>query len=314
MDMKFRVSLLSAMITAGMGLATSAWAAPFFFTTGNPDGLLGALARSESPGKIETETADDFILTETTIINGATITGLINAPVANITNVEVELYHVFPLDSTNPPSGHVLSRLNSPSDVEIDAATRDGSDGSLGFAANRLAMGVTVASTVLNGINPTPSRTNGEGPATGDAVQIAITFTKPILLPAGHYFFRPDVLVTGGDFLYLSAAKPIKSPGAPFMGDLQAWIRNSRLAPDWLRIGTDIIGATPPATPPTFNMTFSLSGNTVPDAGTPGEPNCHGQSVHALARQFRGIDEAASALGFSSVDALQDSLKEFCTP
>jgi hypothetical protein len=43
------VNLLSAMITAaGMGLATSASAAPFFFTTGNPDGLLGALARSSA--------------------------------------------------------------------------------------------------------------------------------------------------------------------------------------------------------------------------------------------------------------------------
>ena len=312
--MKFRVSLLSAMITASLGLATSASAASFFFTTGNPDHLLGALTRSASQGKIETETADDFILAGTTVINGATITGLINAPVANIANVEVELYHVFPLDSTFPPSGRVLSRVNSPADVEIDAATRDGSDGTLGFVANRQATGVSVANTVVNGINPTPSRTNGEGPATGDQVQITIMFTQPILLPAGHYFFRPDVLVTGGDFLYMSAPRPIVAPGTPFLGDLQAWIRNSQLAPDWVRIGTDVIGATPPAIAPTFNMTFSISGETVPDAGTPGEPNCHGQSVYALAKQFGGIDEAASALGFSSVDALQDSLREFCNP
>jgi len=32
--------------------------------------------------------------------------------------------------------------------------------------------------------------------------------------------------------------------------------RNSDLAPDWLRIGTDIINNSTP--PPTFNMTFSL--------------------------------------------------------
>ena len=311
--MKFRVNLLSAMITAaGMGLATSASAAPFFFTTGNPDGLLGALARSESPGKLETETADDFILAETTVINGATITGLINAPVANITNVEVELYHVFPLDSINPPSGSVLSRLNSPADVEINAATRDGSAGTLGFVATPLATGVSVANTVLNGINPSPSRTNGEGSATGDQVQISITFTQPIVLPAGHYFFRPDVLVTDGDFLYMSAPRPIVSPGVPVTGELQAWIRNSRLAPDWVRIGTDVIGATPPDTPPTFNMTFSLSGNTVPDAGIPGEPNCTSKSVSALAGQFGGIQAGASALGFSSVAAFKNSLVEFC--
>ena len=34
------------------------------------------------------------------------------------------------------------------------------------------------------------------------------------------------------------------------------------LDPDWLRVGTDIVGG---ATPPTFNMTFSLTGVIVPE-------------------------------------------------
>ena len=308
--MRLPVSLLSVVIAAGV-LATPAWAETFFFTSGTPDGRLGALSRSESPGKLETETADDFILTETTVINGATITGLINAPLANIGNVEVEFYNKFPLDSVIPPSGRVLSRVNSPADVEIDAATREGSLGTLSFSARSLNASFSVLNTVVNGINPTPSRTGGEGPTSGQEVQITITFTKPILLPAGQYFFRPEVLVNGGDFKYLSAPR---SPGVPFLGDLQAWIRNSGLAPDWVRIGTDIIGADAPATPPTFNMTFSLTGNTIPEAGIPGEPNCHEESASALARQFRGIDAAASTLGFSSVRALQDSFKAFCNP
>ena len=306
--MRLRVSLVSAAITAGV-LAAPAWADPFFFTTGNPDGRLGALSRSASPGKIETETADDFILTETTVIRGATITGLINAPLANVSNVEVEFYNKFPLDSVIPPSGHVLSRVNSPADVEIDAATRDGQDGTLSFAARQQNASFSVSTTVVNGINPTPSKTGGEGSASGEEVQITITFTKPIVLPAGQYFFRPEVLLAGGDFLYLSAPR---SPGVPFVGDLQAWIRNSRLAPDWVRIGTDVIGGATPTTTPTFNMTFSLAGNTVPGAGISGEPNCHGDSISAMATQFGGIHSAASTLGFSSVDALQDSFKEFC--
>jgi hypothetical protein len=95
------------------------------------------------------------------------------------------------------------------------------------------------------------------------------------------------------------------------VGDLQAWIRNSNLNPDWLRIGTDIIGG---ATPPTFNMAFSLTGDTVPQAGTPGQANCHGQSISALAQQFGGISAAASNLGFSSVEALQDAFNLFCEP
>src|SRR5438046_5281633 len=162
--MRLRTSLTAAMITAGV-LATPAWAAPFSFTTGNADGRLGALSRSESPGKIETETADDFILTETTVIKGATITGLITASSA-ITNVEVELYHKFPLDSVIPPSGRVLSRVNSPADVEIDAATREGSLGTLSFSARSLNASFSVLNTVVNGINPNPSRTGGEGPAS----------------------------------------------------------------------------------------------------------------------------------------------------
>lgn len=307
--------VLAAMFFSGIASAQNT---QFIVSTGNPDGKLGALSRRPSPGKLETETADDFGLNQTTVITGATITGLISpaTSLANITNVEVELYHVFPRDSANPDplAGKVPSRANSPSDVEIDSATRDGSLGTLRFAVRLLNANFSVPNSVVNGINQKPnSTTHGEGPATGEEVEIAITFTNPILLPAGHYFFRPEVLVTaGGDFLFLSAPRPIVSPGTAIAGDLQAWIRNSDLAPDWLRIGTDIINNTTP--PPTFNMTFSLTGNTVPDAGTPGQANCHGESISALAKQFGGIDTAASALGFSSVQALQNSFTTFCEP
>jgi YVTN family beta-propeller protein len=47
-------------------------------------------------------------------------------------------------------------------------------------------------------------------------------------------------------------------------------------------------------------------------AGTPGYSNCHGQSVSALARQYHGLDAAATALGFSSVKALQNAILAFC--
>jgi hypothetical protein len=46
--------------------------ADFSFTTGNPDGLMGAASRRASPGKLETETADDFTLDQTTVIGRAT--------------------------------------------------------------------------------------------------------------------------------------------------------------------------------------------------------------------------------------------------
>jgi hypothetical protein len=200
--------------------------------------------------------------------------------------------------------------MNSPADVEVDTATRDGSLGTLVFSSSVLSPSFSVQNTVVTGINKKPDNaTLGEGPATGEEVQITITFDPPIILAPDHYFFRPEVEVIGGDFLYLSAPRPIVSPGTPFLPDLQAWIRNFNLKPDWLRIGTDIIDG---LSSPTFNMTFSLAGDTIPAAGTPGQANCHGKSVSALARQFRGISAAASALGFSSVAALQDGLKAFC--
>jgi hypothetical protein len=308
--MRLRVSLIAAMLLAGVWVATPARAAMFFFSTGNPDGKMGALSRRPSTGQIETETADDFILTETTVIRGATIVALIpaGASLADIENVEVELYHVFPRDS-GPPSGKVPSRINSPADVEIGAATRDASLGTLDFTPSLLNSTFKVDNTVVNGIVP---KTGGEGARTGEEVQIAITFNGPIVLPADHYFFRPEALLMDGDFLYLSAPKPIMAPGTPFpplTTDLQAWIRNSTLAPDWLKIGTDIVAGTPA---PQFNMTFSLTGETVPAAGTPGQANCHGKSVSALAHQFGGLAGAASALGFSSVNELQQTLGEFC--
>jgi len=308
--------LVAAAVTAGVWLATPAWADPFFFSTGGPDGLLGALSQPADSANLETETADDFILTDTTSIAQATITGLIpsGTSLANISNVEIEVYHRFPEDSdvgrtSGPPmftTAQVPTRFNSPSDVEIDDATRDGGLGTLESTTSLLNPRFSVANTVVKDIN---RQTLGEGPATGEEVEITIAFTPPILLPADHYFFRPEVEVDGGEFLYLSAPKPIVAPGTPFTGDLQAWIRNSDLAPDWLRIGTDIIGGTPA---PTFNMAFSLSGETVPRAGTPGRANCHGKSVSALAHQFGGLDAAASALGFSSVEALQEAFDAFC--
>jgi hypothetical protein len=70
------------------------------------------------------------------------------------------------------------------------------------------------------------------------------------------------VQLTEGDFLWFSAPKPIVPPGTQFSPDLQTWIRNDNLDPDWLRIGTDITHEGP------FNASFSLTGATVPEPST----------------------------------------------
>ena len=260
--LRLRLSLMAATLSVGLWLATPAWANTFFFSTGNPDGKLGALSRPAGSQGLETETADDFVLTQATVVSGATIHGLIpgGTVASGISRVEVEIYHIFPLDSDAVRAQNVPTRQNSPSDVEIHAATHDSSDGTLSFTATEISP-FTVQNTVINGIKP---MTHGEGAASGKQVEIDITFNVPIFLPAGHYFFRPEVQLSSGNFLFLSAPKPITSGTAFPAGttDLQAWIRNASLAPDWLRIGTDIIGSG------AFNMTFSLAGNTIPEAGT----------------------------------------------
>jgi hypothetical protein len=240
-------------------LATAAAADVFTFSTGDPDGLMSMASRGPDS---QIETADDFITTApTTTLTSATFTGLLTGRVtlSNITEVNIDLYHVFPVDSTNPPSGHVPTRVNSPADTEFDG--RNSTAGTLTFTPGIISASFTANNSVLNGINPLPgSTTGGEAAVTGQQVLFSVVFTTPISLPADHYFFVPTVTVTGGEFYWLSAPKPIVPPGTPFSPDLQAWSRNAALDPDWLRVGTDIVGGNPP---PTFNAAFSLAGTAV---------------------------------------------------
>ena len=246
--------VLVVSIISALG-SLPALATGFSFTTGAPDGRMAALSQPASSGKVETETADDFILTDHTILNSATFIGLISAG-ATTQQLVIEIYRVFPLDSTFPPSGNVPSRTNSPGDNEL--LDRSLLAGSLSFTTTVLNPKFSATNSVVNGINPKPNQnTLGEGPVSGEEVQFNITFSTPIDLVSGHYFFVPQVQLSTGNFLWLSTVGPPQ-----FTGDLQAWIRNANLDPDWLRIGTDIVGG---ATPPTFDMASSLNGNVVPE-------------------------------------------------
>jgi len=277
-------------------LPPSASAASVFFSTGSPDGLIGTLSRPASAG-LQTETADDFVLSQCVVITEATFTGLIPsmAPLTSITNVEVEFYHVFPTDSDTNRTITVPTRMNSPADIEISSATRNSSADSLSFNPAVVNPVFTAMNSVVNGIHAGPPPfpfTGGEGPVTGEEVRITVTFSPPILLSANHYFFRPEVGLNSGNFLWLSAPKPVNPP--LFVGDLQSWIRNDNLAPDWLRIGTDITHQGP------FNASFSLSGETdvmsminalVPCSGpaTGGTWKNHGQYVSSVAHAAQSL-------------------------
>lgn len=259
-------------------LSTSAANADLFFSTGNPDGRMATASRPGASGVSEIETADDFVLGQSTRLTSATFTGLI--PVgASVTSVGVEIYRIFPKDSDvtrtsgAPTFGTSLvpTRVNSPSDVALDGRASD--LGTLSFVTALLSSSFTVANSVLpGGIHPIPNQaTGGNGAVTGQEVRFELNFIVPIDLAADHYFFVPQVGISGGGaFLWLSAPKPIVPPGTPFAPDLQTWTRDEFLDPDWLRVGTDIVGGSPA---PTFDAAFSLSGEiiaetTVPEPGS----------------------------------------------
>jgi hypothetical protein len=253
--------LLIAGIAAPIMLAAAGPAGAatvFHFSTGSPDGKLGALSQPANESHFQTETADDFVLGSRTRLTSATFTGLLTdgARASDVKNVEIEFYRVFPGDSA-PSDNRVTTRANSPADVEIASATRDGAAGTLDFTTDVLNPQFVVSNTVTT-VNGLPGEfTGGDRGAAGEEVQFNVNFSDPVLLGAEHLFFRPEVELNNGTFLWLSAPRPIGADGTPFPAgttDLQAWIRNDRLAPDWVRIGTDVTHQGP------FNMSFSLSG------------------------------------------------------
>ena len=252
----------------GMMLASPTFAATIYNNL-TPNNQMALTTRPESAGKFEIETADDFALTSQSIINSASFVGLLvpGTGGSSISNVVVEMYRIFPLDSNTARTPNVPTRANSPSDVAFDS--RDSIAAQLTFSMSVLNPTFTALNSVQpGGIHPSPLQmTQGNGPITGQEVQVNVTLTLPFNLPADHYFFVPQVEVTdGGEFYWLSASRPIAGTGTtPFptgITDLQVWTRDAMLDPDWLRAGTDIVGGT---NPPTFNAAFSLDGTAVPE-------------------------------------------------
>jgi hypothetical protein len=248
----------AALACFGLANVQPAVATPFSFSTGSPNGLIATATRpaDTSTGAFEIESADDFILAAPTTLTSATFTGLIPAN-SSVKDVVVEIYRVFPNDSNLNRVIQVPTRNNSPSDVAFDS--RDSSSGGLIFATSTLQSSFTANNSVRpNGIT---LGSGGDGQVSGKEVEFDVTFTNPFALPADHYFFVPQVELDTGDFLWLSAPKPITGGTGAFVGDLQSWTRDAKLDPDWLRVGTDIVGAG------AFNAAFSLAG-VVPEPDT----------------------------------------------
>lgn len=256
------VGALLSSLALPVGIAS---ASPVVYSNLDVTNQTAAASRPDSPGAFEIETADDFILTKNTSIDHATFIGLLPdaRSLSLITQVRLEIYRVFPKDSDTTRLPSVPTRVNSPSDVALADRSSTGTD--LTFSTTTLSPRFVALNSVQpGGIHPSPGQiTGGNGSVTGVEVQFDVDLLTPFLLPADHYFFIPQVQLSDGTFYWLSASRPISGSGStPFAPDLQAWTRDARLDPDWLRIGTDIVGGTPA---PTFNAAFALNGTVIPE-------------------------------------------------
>jgi hypothetical protein len=149
---------IAALTFAVAAVPLPATADSFFFSTGNPDGRIATTSQpSSSPGG-ETETGDDFVLTQQTSITSATFTGLIPSG-ARTTEVVIEIYRVFPNDSDTSRMPGVPTRVNSPSDVEF--VSRDSAAGSLTFTTGTLQANFTANNSVQPGGIHLPSSPPG---------------------------------------------------------------------------------------------------------------------------------------------------------
>ena len=275
-------SAVVIIVSLVMLLGTPAFA-DVIYNNLTPNNLMATAVRPDT-APFEIEAGDDFFLGTSARINSASFVGL-SVPTPGtttaISQVLIEIYRVFPADSnvgrtSGPPTfstPQVPTRVNSPSDVALDS--RDSAGGQLTFTSSVLSATFTALNSVQpGGIHPLPNvATGGNGPLTGQEVQINVSFATPFDLPPDHYFFVPQVLLTnGGQFFWLSASRPISGAGTtpfpPGVTDLQTWTRDAMLDPDWLRVGTDIVDTINVSVAPTFNEAFSLDGTLVPEPST----------------------------------------------
>jgi hypothetical protein len=279
-------ALLSLLIV-GPAAAT-----PFTFSTGTVNNLIATASR---PGPMsgvnqETESADDFFLPSATRLDTATFTGLIPSG-ASISEIVVEIYRVFPADSNTartsfpvPPfsTPQVPARQNSPSDVEFEG--RDSAvAGELSFTTTALGAFTSAQNSVDTGIHPIPNfNTGGDGPVTGrQEVQFNVTFTEPIDLPADHYFFVPQVLLSDPNQHFLWLSGRLMSPNP-----MSAVLSKAKLA------GSGTVGvslpdtASKPVLPAPGPEVFPLIASTIKYAG-PSPQKLGSHRTHRWRRQSR---------------------------
>src|SRR4051812_33131732 len=92
-----------ALITAALGVAVapSALADIVLYSNNSVTGQMAAASRPASAGKIGIQAADDFVLAGASSLTSGSFIGMVTGG-GSINVVGIEIYRVFPLDSTVP--------------------------------------------------------------------------------------------------------------------------------------------------------------------------------------------------------------------
>ena len=149
--MKRPVGILVVLLGLAAMAAVPAHAAVIYNNL-TPNNLMGMATRPDAPGVAEIETGDDFFVTTRSSIDSASFTGLVvpgTGGTPAVSEVAIEIYRVFPLDSDTTRVIHVPTRANSPSDNALD--DRDSATAGLNFTTAVLGATFTVLNTVQPG-------------------------------------------------------------------------------------------------------------------------------------------------------------------
>jgi hypothetical protein len=158
------------------------------------------------------------------------------------------------------------------------------------------------------------SASGTSGPPGGGGWQFGFTITGPGI-PAPS----PGPFNSLSDLVFLAGAGAWSSPLAGGLTIIplsaQGYIGDGfvSIPVKYSEFGTGAANCA--AVPPcarTLNATLGITYQFVTFNGTPGKADCHGKSVSALAKQFGGLNAAATALWFPGVQQLQNAIQTFC--
>jgi hypothetical protein len=241
---------------------------------------IGYLSQQNSSP--ETEAIDDFVINPAVFPHGFTINQvlgqiLLTDPNATISNLSIEFYRTFPVDSDlgRTPGN---TRTNGPSDDGNEFAEFSTDDGTLSFTPIVQNGNFVLDSTIEPGASGTGVlETN---PTTGSLLLLDMTLGSPLTLAATnpfpsdfatHYWLELTAEVSSGEFYWVQGTLPRSVPGTPPVAgeDRQTWFTtNPGLTPDFRRV-SDIINGMDNTTAPAFNASMEIRGEpVVPEPAT----------------------------------------------